>query len=190
MLCICFFASACGEESAIFNENESESIVNIEATNDRNPDEIKLDIYHKYKESVETFKSENNFNTRYGLAHIDEDGIPELIYNVADGKYQVYTYDGKILVYSGAFKSKNGVFTYDGKLFATTSTPDYDVHAKISIDETHKIYDIGYPYMTKTKTSDGGYVYTYNQEEINEVAYNDISGKMEELLTYLEIILK
>ena len=186
-----FFFTACGEDD-IYKDPESlgEMVDSGEAPkeDDEATKKAKKAIYEAYKTSVATIGSD----AKYSLADIDENGTPELIYTVASGKYEMYTFDGKELIKSGKFNSKYGMFFYDGMLFATTGAADQFLHIKISLDENYKIYDIGYPYITKKGNS-----YEFNQEAISEDEYNTILSKMTELeaypasdLSHLESILK
>jgi len=199
LICVCFFASACEDEEkkSIYSENESESIVNTDAPASKSPKEAKIALYNTYKTSVQTYSSGSSFKTMYSLFDIDGNSIPELIYIVDNGKYKAYSYDGKIMVYSGGFKSKEGLFTYDKKLFATTGNDSYKVYAKISLDSTFKIYDIGYPFITAEMPASGSGKYTYDKEEITQERYNEIISSMKPLETYplsdlshLEVLLK
>ena len=181
-LCTVFCFTACEgttETSSIYSENDSGGII-VDIPDD--PDgKIANLLYETYKNSVENAKSENGYDVKYTLLDIDSNGIPELIYNTDEGKYNIYTFNGTDLKHCGKFNSKMGVFTHDGSLLATTGKDTYMLYVKVALNENLEIYDIGYPYLTSETTSGK---YTFENKEVDKSVYDEIKGNMKEVQMY------
>ena len=77
LICLCVCITACeDEEKSIYKDNESEGLVTNEILNNRSPAEFKLDLYHTYKTSIDTYEYDAPYDTVYTLFDIDKNGVP------------------------------------------------------------------------------------------------------------------
>ena len=156
----------------------------------------KRQVYETYKYTLNTFYNNYDYDVRYTLFDIDNNGIPELIYNIADWQYHVYSFNNN-LVYSGEIDAKYGIMKYGDMLLAHNGGTGYSEYGQVQLNKALKIQQDVIPYLSREShapISDSS-TYLLNRKEISESEYMKIYNSMYDLkmipkndLSLLEIL--
>lgn len=108
----------------------------------------KHQVYETYKYSLNTFYNNNSYDVRYAIFDIDNNGLPELIYQIDDRKYHVYSFNNNNLTYSGEIDAKYGIKNYENMLLAYNGGTGYIEFAQVRLNDALKIQQDAIPYLS------------------------------------------
>ena len=157
----------------------------------------KRQVYETYKYALNTFYNNYDYDVRYTLFDIDNNGFPELIYNTADWQYQIYSFNNNNLVDSGEINAKYGIVKYGDMLLAHNGGTGYSEYCQVQLNEALKIQQDVIPYLSRESNAPISESSTYllNQKEISESEYMKIYNNIDDVkmlpknnLSLLEIL--
>lgn len=141
-------------------------------------------VYETYKYALNTFYNNyNNYDIRYTLFDIDNNSIPELIYNIDDHQYHIYSFNDNNLVNSGEIDAKYGIVKYEDMLLVHDGGSGYSEYCQVKLNDNLKIQQDVLPYLScesNAPISDSS-TYLLKQKEISEAEYMKIFNNIHDV---------